>query len=96
MFRFFLVMAIGMAIPLMAASLAGKWTGTIETNGSRVPVLLTINQQDGKFSGSVATGNGAKPVTIDSAELHDDKFDSMSTTTLVASLNSALNSLATD
>ena len=39
MFRFFLVMAIGTAIPSMASSLAGKWTGTIETNGSRMPVI---------------------------------------------------------
>jgi hypothetical protein len=38
------------------------------------PLFLTINQQDGKLSGSIATGNGAKPATIDSAELHDGKF----------------------
>ena len=97
MLRFFLVMAIGTAIPSMASRLAGKWTGTIETNGSRMPVILTINQQDGKLSGSIATGNGAKPATIDSAELHDDEnLYLMSTTTPVASSNSALNSLATD
>src|SRR5689334_9817957 len=74
MFRFFLMMAIGTAIPLMAVSLAGKWTGTIETNGSRVPVFLTIDQQEGRITGSVATGNGAKPAAIESAELHDDNF----------------------
>ena len=73
MFRFVVVAALG-AIGLLAAEFAGKWIGTMETNGSRVPVYLTLNQQDSKWAGSVATGNDAKQVPIENAELDADKL----------------------
>jgi len=74
MFRLVLVIAVGGISHLAAADLSGRWTGTLETNGSRVPVYLTLNQQDDKITGSIATGNDAKPVPIENAELHDDKL----------------------
>jgi TonB family protein len=74
MFRLVLVIAVGGISHLAAADLSGRWTGTLETNGSRVPVYLTLNQQDDKITGSVATGNDAKPVPIENAEFHEDKL----------------------
>ena len=73
MFRLVVVVALG-AITLLAAEVAGKWTGTMEINGGRVPVFLTLNQQDSKLAGSVATGNDAKQVPIENAELDTDKL----------------------
>ena len=74
MFRLVLVIAVGGISHLVAADLTGRWTGTLQTNGSRVSVYLTLNQQDDKITGSIATGNDAKPVPIENAEFHDDKL----------------------
>jgi TonB family protein len=74
MFRLVLVIAVGGISHLAAADLSGSWTGTLETNGSRVPVYLTLEQQDDKFTGSIAIGNDAQPVPIENAEFHDDKL----------------------
>jgi TonB family protein len=74
MFRLVLVIAVGGISQLVAADLTGRWTGALETNGSRVPVYLTLKQQDDKITGSIATGNDAKPVPIENAEFHDDKL----------------------
>jgi TonB family protein len=73
MFRLVVVVALG-AISLLAAEIAGKWTGTMEMSSNRVPVYLTLNQQDSKLVGSVATGNDAKQVPIENAELDADKL----------------------
>ena len=74
MFRLVLVIAVGGISHLVAADLTGRWTGTLQTNGSRVSVYLTLNQQDDRITGSIATGNDAKPVPIENAEFHDDKL----------------------
>lgn len=60
--RLVLVFAV-VATALAAADLTGKWTGTIERNGSRVPVYLTLSQQDGKLTvdgrgGGIGSGGG--------------------------------------
>src|SRR5436309_2597902 len=73
MFKLVLVIALGV-VGMMAADLNGKWTGTMEMNGSRVPVYLTLNQQDGKITGSVATGNDAKQAPIEKPQLDGDKL----------------------
>lgn len=57
MFRFFLVIAFLSTAHLLAVDLSGRWAGTLETNGNRVPIYLTLVEHDGKIGGSVATGS---------------------------------------
>jgi TonB family protein len=45
---------------LSAADFAGRWGGTIGIDGKATPFALTINQQDGKISGSIATLTGER------------------------------------
>ena len=73
MFRLVVVVALA-GVSLSAAEFDGKWIGIIETNGSRVPIYLTLNQQDSKLAGSVATANDAKQVPIENAELDAGKL----------------------
>ena len=70
MLRSVLVIALLATASLLAADLPGKWTGTIETNGSRVPIHLTLTSDGQKIGGSVATGNDTKEVPIEKAELN--------------------------
>ena len=75
-----LVLAIGGIGTLIAADFAGRWTGKMETNGSSVPIFLTLNRQllnDGpqqaeNVTGTVATGDQSKPVPIEKAEIQGD------------------------
>src|SRR5580700_4297772 len=66
------VIAILALSHLAAADFSGRWAGTIETNGSRVPIYLTFTQNGGSVSGSIATGTNTKAVAIDNADLRDD------------------------
>jgi TonB family protein len=43
-----------------AADFAGRWGGTIGIDDKATPFALTINQQDGKISGSIATLTGER------------------------------------
>lgn len=70
MLRSVLVIALLATASLLAADLPGKWTGTIETNGSRVPIHLTLTSDGQKIGGSVATGNDTTEVPIEKAELN--------------------------
>ena len=54
------------------ADLSGRWIGAIDTNGDQVPVFLTVTQQEGKVSGSVATGSDAKQMPIEKAQADGD------------------------
>jgi TonB family protein len=74
MFRLLLVIAIGAISNLVAADLSGKWTGTMETNGSRVPVHLTLNQHGQELSGTVAAGDDVKPESIENPAIHGDEL----------------------
>src|SRR5215813_10893413 len=74
MLRFVLVIALFAAIPLSAADFSGRWAGTLETNGSRVPIYLTLNEQDGKIAGSVATGVNAKHAAIENAQFQNGEL----------------------
>ena len=72
MLRFIPVIALLATAQLFAADFSGRWAGTMETNGSRVPIYLTLNYNGGTITGSVATGTNLKQVTIDNAEFRDD------------------------
>lgn len=75
-----LALLIGGIVTLIAADFAGRWTGKMETNGSSVPIFLTLIRQsmnDGlqhaeKVIGTVATGDESKPVPIQKAEIQGD------------------------
>ena len=75
-----LVLAISGIGTLIAADFAGRWTGKMETNGSSVPIFLTLNRQllndtpleAENVTGTVATGDESKPVPIEKAEIQGD------------------------
>jgi TonB family protein len=73
MFRLLLVTAIVAISNLVAADVSGKWTGITETNGSRVRIYVTLNQHNQEISGTVATGDEARPVPIEKAEMLGDQ-----------------------
>ncbi len=64
-----MVLALG---SLSAADLSGKWTGTMETNGSRVDLYLRFHQEGEGFSGTVATADEAFPVSIENPQVRED------------------------
>ena len=83
MFRLPLVFAIGASNILVAASINGSWTGTMSTNGSKIPILLKLAVEEipqeaphsaGKVSGTVATGDGTRPVPIEDATFTNDEL----------------------
>ena len=55
MFRSVLVIALLGPSNMMAADFSGRWAGTLETSGNRVPIYFSLNEHDGKIGGSVAT-----------------------------------------
>jgi TonB family protein len=57
-----------------AADFAGLWTGSIETDGNRVPVYVTFNQQDGKITGTVATGADDRQAPMEKLDVDGDKL----------------------
>ncbi len=81
MFRLILVIVMAAIGNLAAADLSGRWTGTIETNGSRVRIFVTLNlfqpstgglQYRPIVSGTVATGDETKPVPIEKGDIQGD------------------------
>ena len=81
MSKLVLMIALATISNLAAADLSGKWTGTMETNGSRVRIFVTLNLFDPStggqqhvplVSGTVATGDDAKPVPVEKAEINGD------------------------
>ena len=72
MFKLLLVVAIVAISNLVAADVFGKWTGTTETDGSRVPVYLTLNRHGQEVSGTMATGDETRQVPIEKAEVQGD------------------------
>ncbi len=56
MFRSVLLIAFLAASNLAAADFSGRWAGTMETNGNRVPIYVVLNEFNGIVGGSVATG----------------------------------------
>jgi len=71
MYRLILLIAF-VAGAMTAADLTGRWTGTMESNGARIPVYLTMNQRDGHLTGFLATGQDTKQVPLDRAEGEGD------------------------
>jgi TonB family protein len=60
-----LVLLLGCGAGAFAMDLFSDWKGTLETNGRPVPVYLKVTRQDGKLTGSIATGTDAKFAPID-------------------------------
>jgi TonB family protein len=69
-----LVLAVAAINSLVAADVSGNWAGTMETNGSRVPISLTLNQNGDGVSGTVVTGSDTRQVPIQKAELRGDEL----------------------
>jgi len=69
MFRSLLVLVIAATSNLAAADVRGKWSGTMEANGSRIGVVVTLNQRGQELSGSVTTSDDTKPAPIEMAEI---------------------------
>ena len=59
---------------LLGADVSGNWTGTMETNGRRVPIYLTLKQNDDGVSGTVVTGSDTRQVPIQKAEFRGDEL----------------------
>jgi TonB family protein len=57
MFRAVLVIAVLSTSHLLAGDFTGQWAGTIETDGSRLPIYLTLSEHEGMIGGSVASGS---------------------------------------
>ncbi len=72
MFRFLPVIALLATSHLLAADFSGRWAGTLETNGNRVPIYFTLNEHGGKISGSVATGPA--PLAIENGEVRNGEL----------------------
>ena len=72
MFRSLLVIAIALMSNLAAADVSWKWTGTMKTNGSRIPVLVVLNQHNQDTSGTVAIDDDAKPLPLEKAGIRGD------------------------
>ena len=74
-FKPFLMVGILATGHLLAADFSGRWAGTFETNGSRVPIYLTlIVNSEGKIGGFVAIGKDTKQALVGKAELNSDEL----------------------
>jgi TonB family protein len=73
MYRLILLLA-SVAGALAAADMTGKWIGTMEANGTRLPVYLTMNLRDGKLTGFIATGQDTKQVPLEMVEAEGDQL----------------------
>lgn len=80
MFKFVLVIALAIG-NLAAADLSGKWTGSMETNGSRVRIFVALDKFQAQcaglqcaqsVSGTVATGDETKTVPIEKGGIQGD------------------------
>ena len=71
MYRLVLVIAFATSA-MAAADLTGRWTGTMEANGTRIPVYLTMNQRDGQLTGFIAASQDTKQVPIEIVEREGD------------------------
>src|SRR5689334_22985730 len=72
MFRSVFVIVVVPVAHLMAAEFSGRWAGTVETNGSRVPIYLILNRHDGSITGTVATGSSSKQQPMENPDLRGD------------------------
>jgi TonB family protein len=72
MCRSLLVLVIAAMSNLAAADVHGRWSGTVEINGSRVGIVVTLNQQGQELSGSIATSDDTNPSPIEKGELRGD------------------------
>jgi len=74
MFRLLLAIAIAAFGNLFAAELSGKWTGTMEINGSAFPFSLTLNQPGDAITGAISSVTDPKPVPIEKAKLQGEEL----------------------
>jgi TonB family protein len=72
MFRSLLALVIAAASNLAAADVRGTWSGTVETDGSRTFIVVTLNQRGQEVSGSVATSDDTIPSPIEKAAMRGD------------------------
>lgn len=76
MFRSFLVLSISCMSQLVAADVRGIWSGTyassVDTDGRRSGIVLTLRQSGQQLSGTVATSDDTIPDAIERAELRGD------------------------
>jgi hypothetical protein len=65
----------------IAATLAGKWTGTLKTpDGNEFPLTYVFKTDSGKLTGTAASPNGEVPIT-------DGKFTDATDFTFSVSVN---------
>lgn len=62
------------AVALMAGDLSGRWSGTMESNGARVPVFLNLDLHGQEPSGTLATGDRDRQVPIGNIQLRGDEI----------------------
>lgn len=71
MIRLFFVLAVVAVNALIAANLAGTWTGVINGGGLTV---LTLTQNGNEVSGDLKTFVDRRPIPIERAEFHGDEL----------------------
>src|SRR5687767_6025658 len=74
MVRLLVMIATGAISNLFAVDLSGKWIGSMETNGSRTRLSLTLNHHEQEVDGTMATGDETTPVPIEKASLNADQL----------------------
>lgn len=59
---------------LMAAGIAGRWSGTVDTDGKLSPLTLTLYQNGQQVTGTFGAGDAGAQSPILSAELHGNQL----------------------
>jgi TonB family protein len=72
MFSPLLVLVIAAMSNLASADVRGRWSGTIETNGSRIGVVVTLSQHGEELTGAVTTSDNTNPAPIEKAKIQGD------------------------
>jgi TonB family protein len=72
LFRSSLLLALAATVQLTAADVRGIWSGTAETNGGRIGIVVTLKQDGQALSGTVATSDDTIPEPIESADVRGD------------------------
>jgi TonB family protein len=79
MYKMLLAVTVLGVSSLGAADWSGRWIGTMETNGSSVKLFVTLDEHLSSkglrsMGGTIATGNDAKTVGIEDAEVNGDQL----------------------
>ena len=69
------LIALGLSDNLVAGDISGAWTGSMDVNGTRIPINLMLRQCDGKtISGTISIGNTAKAQAISNVARQGSKL----------------------